>query len=185
MIQLLLVGAFSVAVKSSRTIIFSFIWHCEAGCGGVSANVCPPLAPDKWNDISDLGHHLLDIPLSSRTATSWPTLMYLVYLRYDISMEFYLWEQQCFCGLFILIAIALQCNACACMWYFSSAPARVAAYLVVIISQSSCFHCMRQQQRTLHRPQSAQITTLISQEWKGFKKHEIVDNFHHFPLVYI
>ena len=152
----------------------------DAGCGGVSANVCPPLAPDKWNDISDLGHHLLDIPLSSRTATSWPTLMYLVYLRYDISMEFYLWEQQCFCGLFTLIAIALQCNACACMWYFSSAPARVAAYLVVIISQSSCFHCMRQQQRTLHRPQSAQITTLISQEWKGLK-HAII--FSNFPLM--
>ena len=65
-------------------------------------------------------------------------------------------------------------------------PLDCPAYLVVIISQSSCFHCMRQQQqRTLHRPQSAQITTLISQEWKGFKKHEIVDNFHHFPLVYI
>ena len=82
------------------------------------------------------------------------------------------------------VYIDCHCFAMQCMWYacdtFLLLPLDCPAYLL-IISQSSCFHCMRQQQQhTLHRPQSAQITTLISQEWKGLKHAIIVSNF---PLM--
>ena len=89
-----------------------------------------------------------------------------------------------------VVCLHCHCFTMQCMWYvcdtFLLLPLECPAYLLVVISQISCFHCMRQQRSgsTLHRAQSAQITPVISQEWKGLK-HAIVHSFHHFPRVYL
>ena len=122
--------------------------------------------------------------LSGRTATSWPALMYLVHLRYQyqygilsLRPAMFLW--------FVYIAIALQCNACGMyvILFFCSCWSGPRISLLSSVRFLVSIAWGSSSGSTLHRAQSAQITPVISQEWKGLK-HAIVHSFHHFALVY-